>query len=317
MIRRHLPSALAMLMGRTLPGPSEVEQQKLGAGQIIYILDEPVAEVNELAGRVTMGPNPTGAPPGDHGTGVACLAAGEQHGLAVGARIVSVPLVASMTTAQVRAQLNWILGEEQARPGCAVVNISQAPQPEFDAELTALVAAGCVLICAAGNSGQPGLTWPASRPDVLAVAGCDQNGVKIDASRWDIFGRQRQVFARGNNVETTAAGGGNQAMSGTSPAAPQVAGLAAMWCEIAGWYGDALHIVDAIARNATPGIVTAPFGTNLRLAYAGWRLTKPWSDDGYADANPDVRANWGRLMLEHYTEYGGATEGRGFIEDAG
>ena len=315
MIRLNLPTNLRMMFGRTLPGPSNVVQYPIGAGQRIYILDEPVAEVNELTGRVTMGPNPTNAQPGDHGTGVACLAAGEQHGLATMAQIISVPLVAGMTSQQVKAQLQWIAAQEQEVPGCAVVNISQAMIPEFDAEIAALIAAGCVLVAAAGNANSPGLSYPASHPDVLAVAGCDAAGVKIDASRWAIDGRQRQVFAMGAGIETTKADGSNQSMDGTSPAGTQVAGLASMWCEVVGWYGNPLHIVDAIAGTATPGVISAPSGLNLRLAWAGWRISGPWSDDAYRWACPDVAALWGATMLDHYFRYG-AGEGRGFIEDA-
>ena len=314
-IRINLPAHLRMMFGRALPGPSDAVQSRDGAGQRIYILDEPVAEVNELAGRLTMGPNPTNAPPGDHGTGVACLAVGDQHGLATGAQIVSVPLVAGMTSQQVKAQLQWIAAQEQGAPGCAVVNISQAMIPEFNTEIAALIAAGCVLVAAAGNANSPGLSYPASHPDVLAVAGCDAAGVKIDASRWAIDGRQRQVFAMGAGVETTEAEGGNQSMAGTSPAAALVAGLAAMWCHAVGWYGKPLHIVDAIAGTASPGVVSAPSGSNLRLAWAGWRIGGPWSDDAYRWACPDVAEQWGGTMLDHYFRYG-AGEGRGLVEDA-
>ena len=150
---------------------------------------------------------------------------------------------------------------------------------------------------------------------MLAIAGCDAAGVKIDASRWAVDGRQRQVFAMGAGVETTEADGGNQSMDGTSPAAAQVAGLAAMWCEAVGWYGNPLHIVDAIAGTATPGVISAPSGSNLRLAWAGWRISGPWSDDAYRRACPDVAALWGGAMLDHYSRYG-AGEGRGFVEDA-
>lgn len=330
LIRTNLPTHLRMMMGRTLPGPSDAAQDKTGAGQRIYIVDTPVdPEMNnpgeQLAGRLTMGPNFLPTVPGNHGTGMALLAAGQDYGLAVDARVISVGAAApngndsTGSTDSFRAAFQWIAEQESlpAHPTCAVVCVASSIDGSIDPEVTAMVAAGCVVVAAAGENNLSGLPSPASNPSVLAVAGCTAAGVKIDASRWALD-RFRQVFAFGAGINVRGVGGQTFNFDGTSSAAPQVAGLAALWCEAAGWYGDALHIVDAISANATAGVVTVPQGVNPRLAYAGWRITGPWTDNGYKWANPDIRPPaWpeGRTVLEHFTEFGGAVEGRGKVED--
>lgn len=87
--------------------------------------------------------------------------------------------------------------------------------------------AGIVLVAAAGNSNTNTLYYPAAYPNVIAVAATDANDVKAGFSN---YGTWVDVSAPGTGLYTTLAGSnsayGNA--SGTSVAAPLVAGLAAL-----------------------------------------------------------------------------------------
>lgn len=87
---------------------------------------------------------------------------------------------------------------------------------------------GSIVIASAGNSNGPFINYPGSYNNVYSVAGVDQNDVKSNLSS---YGPWVDIAAPGDNIYTTLPytgspnyGGG----TGTSMAAPMVAGLAAL-----------------------------------------------------------------------------------------
>jgi serine protease AprX len=122
-------------------------------------------------------------------TSVACagnghLSNGIYRGIASRAKLVLVKVGSKkgIEPENVEAGLKWVL-ENKDKYGIRIVNISLGGDDDIpyqyspvDLAAEALVAAGIVLVCAAGNSGctdTPNLTTPGNSPSVITVGGYD------------------------------------------------------------------------------------------------------------------------------------------------
>jgi len=90
----------------------------------------------------------------------------------------------------------------------------------YDA-LKAAYNAGIVLVAAAGNEGDSGVTYPAKYPEVIAVAATDEND---NVPSWSSKGSEVELAAPGVNVLSTYRNNWYAYGSGTSMAAPHVSG---------------------------------------------------------------------------------------------
>ena len=84
---------------------------------------------------------------------------------------------------------------------------------------------GTFVTAAAGNSGSSSPGYPAASNHVVAVGATDANDQKASWSNW---GSWVDVTAPGVSIQTTNRSGGYSVVSGTSPATPHVAGIAAL-----------------------------------------------------------------------------------------
>ena len=108
---------------------------------------------------------------------------------------------------------------------------------------------GCVLVAAAGNSGAEETYYPAAHPDVIAVGSVDGGGRR---SRFSTWGEHVALCAPGEDI-VSAGLRGYQVNSGTSFAAPFVAGAAALLVARARRAGVALNSArtkDLLVRSA-------------------------------------------------------------------
>lgn len=145
--------------------------------------------------------------------------------------------------------------------GARVLNMSfgtpesaiEADMPKPHADVIRYAAArGCVLVAASGNSGKEEQFWPAAFDEVIAVGSVDGDG---RPSRFTSTGRHVGLCAPGERVPTCALEGGYQLATGTSFAAPFVAGAAALLLSRAGRRSfriDGIIAKQILTASATP-----------------------------------------------------------------
>jgi len=80
---------------------------------------------------------------------------------------------------------------------------------------------GIVLVAAAGNEGDDGVTYPAKFDEVIAVAAIDEND---EVPSWSSKGPEVELAAPGVNVLSTVPNNRYESYSGTSMACPHVSG---------------------------------------------------------------------------------------------
>jgi subtilisin family serine protease len=84
---------------------------------------------------------------------------------------------------------------------------------------------GVVIIGAAGNEDAMKANYPAGYSDAIAVSNIHQGGAKHESSN---FGRWVDIAAPGDEINSTVPGGQFERKTGTSMAAPVVAGVAGL-----------------------------------------------------------------------------------------
>jgi thermitase len=100
---------------------------------------------------------------------------------------------------------------------------------------------GALIIAAAGNSGSSNPFYPAAYPEVVSVSATDSND---NFASFSNYGNMIELSAPGVSIYSTYLNGGYTYMTGTSMAAPHVAGVAALvWSHFPSYSRDQVRTV--------------------------------------------------------------------------
>ena len=184
-----------------------------------------------------------------HGTSVAGIAAaGGRFGAAVGAaplsHIVGLKAVNASGTGgivEILSAMQWIYSHHREL-NIKVVNCSLGSEPISGRDplvtgVEALAAVGITVVASAGNGGpnEGTIKSPGISPSAITVGGAMKSGATYVAAPFSSRGNAMVVkpdlIAPSVDIDTLKAGGGFTRMSGTSAAAPYVAGYCALLCE--------------------------------------------------------------------------------------
>jgi hypothetical protein len=153
------------------------------------------------------------------------------------------------------AGLDWILSQHPAgSPGVVNMSLGGGVSSLLDTAVARVTAAGLIVVAAAGNSGADAcFTSPARVPVALTVGAVSRSDTKAS---WSNYGTCLDLFAPG--VDITSAwpnsSTGTAAISGTSMAAPHVAGVAAvLWSTLPG--ARASSVQGRLVSETTTGVV--------------------------------------------------------------
>jgi subtilisin family serine protease len=267
---------------RTLPLNGAFSSPSTANNVSIYVVDTGIdASHPEFTGRVASGFDSSGLGDGrtdcnSHGTHVAGIAAGSVHGVAKSARLVPVRVLAcdgSGSISGVIAGLEWIastrtLGER------SVVNMSLGggASSSLDAAVASLISTGVTVVVAAGNSNVDACTSsPARTAPAITVGSTTSTDSRSSFSN---YGPCVDLFAPGSEITAAVPGGGTAVLSGTSMAAPHVAGIAAIALSIRNMSPSemSVYLSDSGTKSA---VVNAGTGSTNILAYLPQVIESP------------------------------------------
>jgi subtilisin family serine protease len=250
-----------------------------GAGIDAYVIDTGVLSTHpDFQGRAVFGADFTREGNGDgngHGTHCAGTVGATTYGVAKKVNVVGVRVLGSNGSgsfSNVIAGIEWAARQAATKNRAAgkivsVANMSLgggASQAVDDA-VKAATDAGLVMAVAAGNSrGDACRLSPARAPSAITVAASDIND---NLATFSEKGPCVDIIAPGVNVLSTWNNGGTRSISGTSMAAPHVAGIVALALADNNFQTVA-EVHDYVKRFATPGKVTGNLqGAPNSLAY--------------------------------------------------
>ena len=136
----------------------------------------------------------------------------------------------SGSTSGVIKGVDWV-SEQHIRPAVANLSLGGGASQALDEAVEEASALGITMVLAAGNENADACqTSPARVGDALTVGASDKTDRRADFSNW---GDCVDLFAPGHNITSAWHTGiaATQTISGTSMAAPHVAGVAALVLE--------------------------------------------------------------------------------------
>ncbi len=217
-------------------------------------------------------PNDPSSAPEDcngHGTHVAGTVGGTRWGVAKGVTLHGVRVLGCAGVGSGSATVDgieWVI-DNHVKP--AVINMSLgggASQATDDATAQA-VARGITVVVAAGNDDKNACNdSPSREPSAITVGSTGRTDARSSFSNW---GDCVDIFAPGGDIESADYNSdrGSQTMSGTSMAAPHVAGGAALYLQ-GNKSASPAQVTRALVDRSTKSVVKDPKNSVNRLLYS-------------------------------------------------
>ncbi len=252
-----------------------------GEGVTAYVVDTGMRiSHGEFGGRASYGydfvdNDPIADDCNGHGTHVAGTIGGATWGVAKDVALVAVRVLdcrGSGATSGVIAGVDWVTANA-ARPAVANMSLGGSASAAMDAAVQASIASGVQYSLAAGN-GFLGLfpqnacgTSPARVPEAITVSATNSSDARAS---WANYGDCVDFFAPGIGITSAwyDSDSGTNTISGTSMAAPHVAGVAAMYLEVRP-NASPQQVRDVLFAFTTKNVVQNPRSVNAHLLYNG------------------------------------------------
>ena len=235
-----------------------------GAGVNAFVIDTGLrADHVEFTGRVLPGYGAVADGNGTndchgHGTHVSGTIGGTTWGVAKAVNLIPVRVLdcnGGGTMSDVIAGIDWVAASP-LRPAVANLSLGGSALATLDAAVAGAVGKGVTMVVAAGNNSTDACTMsPAREPSAITVGATASSDSRAYYSN---IGSCLDLFAPGSSITSawnTSATATN-VLSGTSMAAPHVAGVAALMLQ-ANPGATPQAIAAAIVANATPNRLTS------------------------------------------------------------
>lgn len=213
----------------------------VGNPLVVGVLDTGVeGDHPDLAGKILDGPNGNGVDIQDdigHGTQVAGIIAADTNniegiaGVAWNVKVLPIKITDEAGQARVSTVVSAL--DQAYANGVKIVQISLSTN-QFSQTLQDAIKQtqdrGLLIVSTAGNSGEEEIRYPSGFPGVIGVGAVDQNKTR---EVYSTTGDQVSLVAPGRSIFTTTINSSYSSGTGTSFAAPQVSGAAALVWSIA------------------------------------------------------------------------------------
>ncbi len=205
-----------------------------------------------------------------HGTHVAGTVGGTLYGVAKGVTLHPVRVLncaGAGPNSDTIAGFEWVI-ENHRKPAVLNASLGGGASQASDEAVANAVRAGIFVVVAAGNDDEDACgSSPARAPEAFTVAATDVTDTRAGYSNW---GACVDLHAPGSDIVSAShvSDSGTATMSGSSMAAPHVAGLAAVYLYSSPGAAPAA-VRDALVASATPGVVVDAKGSPDRIAFNG------------------------------------------------
>ncbi|RSD31301.1 S8 family peptidase [Vibrio pectenicida] len=258
---------------RNLPLSGSYNYNFDGTGVTAYVIDTGVTNTHiEFGGRSRSGydfvdNDNDSTDCNGHGTHVAGTIGGNQYGVAKNVNIVGVRVLScrgSGSNSGVIGGVNWVAANASG-PSVANMSLGGGVSSSLDRAVASAVQSGISFALAAGNSNADACnSSPAREPSGLTVGSTTSSDSRSSFSNW---GNCVDVFAPGSSIKSAWYDGGYKTISGTSMAAPHVAGVTALYLDENNSLSPS-QVSALIANRASTGKINDTRGTVNKLVYS-------------------------------------------------